>query len=95
MRCFYRVVPPRRIVCENPRKMLGDMYGDLPEDFRNMHDRRKSYNRPLNMKRSKMGIRDVEPKKKKGLDLPGSPAKAGLFSQDQKGQSFQGWGRRP
>jgi hypothetical protein len=38
--------------------MLGDMCGDLPEDFRNMCDRRESYNRPLKMKRSEMGIRE-------------------------------------
>jgi hypothetical protein len=45
--------------------MLVGMCGDLPEDFRSMHDRRKSYNRPIMMKRSEMGVRDVETEKKK------------------------------
>jgi hypothetical protein len=64
MSCFCRVVPPRRIVCKNPRLVLVGMYGDLPEDFRNMRDRRESYNRPVRMKRSEMDVRDVESEKK-------------------------------
>jgi hypothetical protein len=48
---------------QNPRKLLVGMCGDLPEDFQNMRDRRKSYNRPLEMRRSKMGVRVVESKK--------------------------------
>jgi hypothetical protein len=69
--------------------MLVDMYGDLPEDFRNMCDRRKSYNRPLDMKRSEMGYMMVESKKKRGGPTR-APTKAGLISQDQRGQSYQG-----
>jgi hypothetical protein len=42
--------------------MLVVMYGDLPEDFRDMRDRRESYNRPLDMKRSEMGYVIVESK---------------------------------
>jgi hypothetical protein len=75
--------------------MLVGMCGDLPEDFRNMCDRRKDYNRPLKMKRNEMGVGVVESKEKKGEDLPGRRRRRGMFSQDQRGQSFQGQGRRP
>jgi hypothetical protein len=69
--------------------MLVVMYGDLPEDFRDMCDRRKSYNHPLDMKRSEMGeiVCRVQ-REKEGPTR--APAKAGLFSQDQKGEGCQG-----
>jgi hypothetical protein len=70
------------------------MYGDLPEDFQGMHDRRKCYNRPLSMKRSEMGyLCRVQEEKSEGPTR--APAKAGLFSQDQREQSYQGWGGGP
>jgi hypothetical protein len=69
--------------------MLVDMCGDLPEDFQGMHDHRKCYNRPLMMKRSEMGkVYVVSKKKERGPTR--APAKAGLLSQDQRGQSYQG-----
>jgi hypothetical protein len=87
---FSRVVPPRLYRMQNPEKVLVCMYGDLPEDFRNMRDRRKSYNRPIKMRRSEMGIRSVESKKEEREDLQGHRLRWGLFSQDRKGQSCQG-----
>jgi hypothetical protein len=41
------------------------MYGDLPEDFRCMRDRRENYNRPIKMRRNEMGIRVVMSRKKR------------------------------
>jgi hypothetical protein len=44
--------------------MVVNMCGDLPEDFRNMRDRRESYNRPVRMERNEMGVCNVESEKK-------------------------------
>jgi hypothetical protein len=69
--------------------VLVGMCGDLPEDFQDMCDRQKSYNRPLITKRSEMGKSVRRVQKKKGGPTR-APMKAGLLSQDQKGQSYQG-----
>jgi hypothetical protein len=75
---------------QNPRIVLVGMCGDLAEDFRNMCDRRKNYNRPLEMRRSEMGVRVVGSRKEKSEDLPGHQRGWGMFSQGQKEQSDQG-----
>jgi hypothetical protein len=68
--------------------MLVDMCGDLPEGFRNMRDRRESYNRPVMMKRNEMGICNVESKNgRRERTYMGTDNRWGLFSQGQKGQS--------
>jgi hypothetical protein len=71
--------------------MLVNMYGDLPEDFRNMRDRREGYNRPLRLKRSEMGIRDVESEKEK-VGPTGAPTKAGFDQPGSKGAELSGLG---
>jgi hypothetical protein len=55
-----------------------------------MHDRRESYNRPLNKKRSEIDSLVVESEKEEEGPTR-APVKAGLLSQGQKGQSYEGW----
>jgi hypothetical protein len=61
----YRMQDPNDI-------MLVVMCGDLPEDFQDMCDRRKCYNRPLMMKRSEMGKSVYVESKRKGRTYQGA-----------------------
>jgi hypothetical protein len=69
---------------QNPRKLLVGMCRDLPEDFKNMRDRRKNYNCPLKMKRSEMGVCGVESKKEKVRTYQGA-GEGGVCSARIKG----------
>jgi hypothetical protein len=68
--------------------MLVDMYGDLPEDFRNMRDCQNSYNRPLDMRRSEMGICMVKSRKKR-RDLPGCQQRQGHSARVKRGGAIE------
>jgi hypothetical protein len=75
---------------QNPYDIvLVDMCGDLPEDFQDMRDRQKCYNRPLMKKRNEMGKSVCRVQKERGGPTR-APVRAGLLSQGQKGQSYQG-----
>jgi hypothetical protein len=74
---------------QNPEKVLDDMYGDLPEGFRSMCDHRKSYNRPLSMKRSEMGVIVCRVQKGEKEDLPGRLRRWGCSARIERGRAVK------